>query len=185
MAEEKLIIDRIFDPKEGWDFTVEEVPIERHISEDGNPYYLLTVDGTQLLVVQRTQWAQGTVSSVSPVRIVVRGWISGAEITDAMVWLRANYDNDHFPEVCIDEEGLICIGAALPMNAEFPLDWARRQLQVTMALVSETVDDMVKAINTKAPEPEVDSDERSSGWDTAKEVATVAGAFLGAFMGKR
>ncbi len=170
-----ILLDDIFDPKKGWGFSVQEVPLQRASADDGNPYYLLTVDGIEIIAFEQSTWEAGVVRSVPASRLVVMTIFEGYKLSDANALLSGSYDARGLPSFGINEDGQITLQTAFPIAKGFPIDLARKQLMVCMGIISEESKELIRAWNEN-----VDSE---FDWRKAKNVASVAGTFLRAFLG--
>jgi hypothetical protein len=170
-----IVLDDIFDPAKGWSFSAVQVPLQRKLHADGNPCYIVTIDEIGLSVFEQSRWKEGVTRSVSPSRVVVMATFTGVTLKDAKTLLRGSRNACGLPSFGLSEQGNITLHAAFPIGPGFPSDLARRQAMVCMGLVAEEAKDSLRAW-TKPKSPELD-------WGMAKNVASVAGTFLRAFVG--
>ncbi len=177
MLTKTIVLDDIFDPAKGWQFPAHQVPLSRGAADDGNPYYYVTVDGIDLLVFEQTAWKDNVKSNVAPTRLVVKSYITGVTITEPGALLMGTNDSNGLPSLGLDEEENVTVQVSLPIAEDFPLEWLRKQLMVCMGLVTEETQDLIRAWNT----PDNALEEANFNWDTAKNVASVAGSFVAAF----
>ncbi|RMF59942.1 MAG: hypothetical protein D6748_05235 [Calditrichaeota bacterium] len=174
LTRKPLLVEDIFNPDKGWAFSAREVPIETGHAHDGNPYFIVNVDGIEILVFQITEWKEGVSSNVSPQRIVAMTTFPGIEITDPKAFLQANNITHGLPLYGVNDEGIPTMETAFPVSDDFPVEIARGQLQVCLGIISEEARDFLKGVG---------ENEKSFDWGTAQEVAKVAGVFLGALLG--
>jgi hypothetical protein len=171
-----IVLDDIFDPAKGWSFSSAQVPVQRNIHASGNPWYLVTVDEIPLGVFEKSAWADGIISSVSPNRVVVRAMFTGFTLKEPRGLLRGSHESCGLPSFGLDEQGNITLQAAFPIGLGYPPDLARKQVMVCMGLIAEEMKEKLAAWNRPNNNIEID-------WDTVKNVASVAGVFLRAFIG--
>ena len=178
MLKSTIVLDDIFDSKKGWEFPPHQVPLIRKAAEDGNPYYEVTVDGTELAVFEQTEWKTGVESNVSATRLVVKSYISVENITNPAALAEATSETNGLPSFGLDSEGYVTVQVALPFSEKLPLEWLRKQVMVCMGLVAEETKDFISGVN----EPDsIADEEQSSDWNVAKDVASVAGFLLRVF----
>ena len=171
-----IVLDDLFDPAKGWPFSANQVPLIRRAAPDGNPFYTLTVDGIELQVAEKKEWAEGVVSRVAPTSLIVLAYIMGVTITDASALARGNANTFGLPALGIDGDGDVTITAALPFEEGFPVDLLRKQVMVCIGLVVETTAGLLLAWNDPA------NSQQRVNWEAAGEVAGIAGSFLRAFL---
>ena len=169
-----LVLDDLFDPRKGWDFPAHQVPIERSAAHDGNPMYVLNVDGIEVVVFEVTKWAEGSRETVPAMRVsfVIA---SELEVADARVLAEANMETLGLPAWAVDDEGEIDIAYSLPFSEDFPVEFLRKQLLVAIALAVGAVREL---------RADVEDSERArpaARWNQARNVASVAGTFARAF----
>ncbi|GAA3557997.1 hypothetical protein GCM10022197_11630 [Microlunatus spumicola] len=171
MLRKTLILDDIFDPAQGWPYPFHQVPVERGAAHDGNPYYQVRVDGVEVFVFEQTEWADSaTRSDSSPARLCVTVPTEFVGV-NASGLLEDNADTHGLPGWGLDEDGDLAFHHALPFAEGFPVEWLRRQMLVSIGLSVEAFRD-AKAL--------VDAEERgrpARQWESARQVASVAGIF--------
>ena len=168
MIKKTLVLDDILDPKKGWPFNQNQVPIERDIADDGTPFYILTVDGVLVTANENTTWADGEQSTIDPTCIAVMAQIEGLEID--------NLEDpcDMFHRLLLDglgSKGSICPGfdengqgyylTTLPFAEGFPVEWLRKQFMVSVGLVAEQTRNLEKALAENSPDVVEGHDEKS------------------------
>ncbi len=183
-----MLLDNIFDPAKGWGYSANQVPLKRVLSSDGNVNYSVTVDEHIIMVCEQREWKEGSTSRVPANRMVAKVYLTGLEITDASVFLRASAGSSGLPAWGIDADGDLTLQTAFPITDDFPIEWARKQLLVCMGLLAEATQEFLAQLN------ETDSNDSSNrqhllqqggdgfDWDSAKQMASVAGEFLRAFL---
>jgi len=175
-----ILLDDVFDPDKGWPFSPHKVPISRAASEDGNPYYAVSVDGVEVVVFEIRNWEPGVQSNVAPTRLVAMTAITGVSIDNPLALLSGTASSRGMPALGIAEDGSVQLFASVPIAEGFPVDWARKQLMVCMGLVAEDTRELLRAWN-QDDAPAASGEEFD--WDTAKNIASVAGSLLRAFVG--
>jgi hypothetical protein len=95
--------------------------------------------GIEMDVCEITEWNAGSSSEVllKPDIIFARITFTGVDITDPNVLLNSNYSSCNLLVWAIDDEGELCMQAGFPVGPDFPVDLARRQLQVCMGYINE------------------------------------------------
>ena len=181
-----LLLDAIFDPQKGWEYSPSHVPLKRIIGDDGNVNYAVTVDDNVIMVCEQSELKGGEDSDEPANRLVAKVYFTGLEISDALAFLQSNAGTSGLPAWGLDGDGDLTLQTAFPISADFPVEWARKQLLVCMALLREATYDFLKAVNQEEPETaapqHLSSQEDRFDWDSAKQVASVAGEFLKAFL---
>jgi len=172
----KLLVEEIFDPEKGWNYSQNQVPVQKSSARDGNPNFTVNIDGVEILVFQLTEWEDSVVSNVNPMRIVTRTTFPGIDLLDAKALLSGSYDASGLPSFGLNDSGEIVLQAAFPVGPDFPVELARKQLQVCMGLISEDATTLLQSWKAKDA-PETD-------WETVQNVAKVAGVFAKANFGK-
>jgi hypothetical protein len=165
----KLLVEEIFDPEKGWNYSQNQVPVQKSSARDGNPNFTVNIDGVEILVFQLTEWEDSVVSNVNPMRIVTRTTFPGIDLLDAKALLSGSYDASGLPSFGLNDSGEIVLQAAFPVGPDFPVELARKQLQVCMGLISEDATTLLQSWKAKDA-PETD-------WETVQNVAKVAGVF--------
>src|SRR5262245_4755572 len=178
MLKSTVVLDDIFNPAKGWAFHAHQVPLSRRSATDGNPYFLVTIDDIELLVFEQHEWKEGVTSNVPATRLVVKSFISGVNITNPAALAKASSRSNGLPSYGLDDDGDVTLQAALPFADNFPLEWLRKQVMVCMGLVAEEAQDFINELDS----PDTTTSQESNfDWNIAKNVASVAGIFLGAF----
>ncbi|GAA1855279.1 hypothetical protein ACFFOM_20605 [Microlunatus capsulatus] len=176
MLRKTLILDDIFDATLGWPYPIHQVPLERLAAPDGSPYYQLRVDGVNVFVIEQTEWAdENRRSDISASRLCVIV-PTDFENMDAVELLLGNADTHGLPGWSVDEDGDIVLTHALPFSENFPVDWLRKQMLVSIGLAVEGVREVAAVI------VEGDEGRTARRWTNAREVASVAGSFARAFV---
>lgn len=140
----------LFDPAQGWPFSESEVPLTWGEAPDGNPFTVVNVDGREIVVTEKTAWADGESEGPSPHRIVAFLAFSGIAVSDPKVLLQENLGTHGLPSWGIDDDGDLTLSASVPVGKTVPLDIARKQLLVGLGLIAETVDKILDAVNAEA-----------------------------------
>ncbi len=146
----RLLLPAVFDEKQGWAFTAEEVPLAWGQAPDENPFVVVTVDGREIVCAEKTAWAEGDEGSSTPHRLVAFLAFSGIAVSDTKVLLQENLGTHGLPAWGLDEDGDLTLSASVPVGPAIPLDVARRQLLVGLGLIAETVDKILDAVNAEA-----------------------------------
>jgi hypothetical protein len=177
-----ILLDDIFDPAEGWPFSSREVPIRRIAARDGNPMYEVEVDGIQVNVFEQAECEDGSEGDIPTNRLVVKTWMLNVSLNNPEALLEATNENNGLPSLGLDEDGDVTVQVAVLFADDFPVDWARKQLMVAMGLVAHFTMGFIRGYNKLHEEDSAYSSEVDFDWDTAKNVASVAGEFLKAFI---
>lgn len=167
------VLDDIFDPAKGWPFSPAQVPLQRSLAQDGNPYYVATVDGIPLEVFEQNRWQEGLSRKAPAGRLVVMTSFVGVEINNPEALLIAAFDMRGLPSFGLDPQGRPTLQAAFPYAPEIPLEIARKQLMVCMGLVAEQANELLRAWGQKSGS--------ELGLGTVETIASIAGVFLRAF----
>lgn len=146
------ILAAIFDTTKGWPFSPDEVPLTYGEAPDGNPFVVVNVDGREIVVAEKTQWADGANEGPSPHRIIAFLAFSGIAVSDTKVLLQENLGTHGLPSWGIDDDGDLTLSASVLVGASIPLEITRKQLLVGLGLIAETVDKILDAVNQSAPE---------------------------------
>lgn len=145
----------LFDPAQGWPFSAEEVPLTRGEAPDGNPFVVVEVDGREVVVAEKTAWADEINEGPTPHRIVAFLAFSGIAVSDPKVLLQENLGTHGLPAWGVDDDGDLTLSASVIVGPTIPLDITRRQLLVGLGLIAETVDKILEAVTADA-EPKVE-----------------------------
>jgi len=176
-SQPSTVLDEVFDPARGWTFPPTQIPLQRSIASDGSPYYIAKVDDIEMEVFEQTRWKEGISRSVPAGRLVALTTFTGVTLTNPAALLNAAFDTRGLPSFGVDKQGRITLQAAFPYAKGFPVDIARKQLMVCMGIVAEEARELLQAWNKNT------ASGKSVDWDTARGVASVAGALLRAFVG--
>ncbi|MEU2511542.1 hypothetical protein [Streptomyces syringium] len=175
---ETWVLDKIFDRSDGWDVPAAEVPISRVIHHgDGNPNYLITIDGITVRAWEAHRWNPGVERTVSAGRLAARVEFTGITILDPRVLLVDSFSYDGLPAFGINAVGQPSLHAGSPIAVGFPVDLARKQLMVCIGLLAITSRELLTAWNQAAPTPQQRSD-----WFSGEDAASLAAAFLRGFL---
>jgi len=167
----KLLVEEIFDPEQGWNYSQNQVPVQKNSAPDGNPCFIVDIDGIEMAVFQQNKWKDSVDSHINPMRIVTITTFRGINLRNAKALLNGNYDSSGLPNFGLNDSGEIVLQAAFPVGPDFPVELARKQLQVCMGLISEDATGLLQSWNANTQEaPKAD-------WETARNVAKVAGVF--------
>jgi hypothetical protein len=151
-AEGRTLLPALFDRAQGWPFSEEEVPITRGKAPDGNPFVVVTVDGREVVVAEKTAWAGDETEGPSPHRLVAFLAFSGIQVEDLKVLLQENLGTHGLPAWGIDDDGDLTLSASVAVGPSVPLDVARSQLLVGIGLIAETVDKVLSAVGNEGGE---------------------------------
>jgi hypothetical protein len=178
----RLLVEHIFDPRQGWDYDPDLVPVTRSAAVDGNPLFTVNVDGIFISVWQVTRWKEGHESNVSPWRLICKCWLTGYTMTDATAFLTDNHAMCGLPCFGLDSDGTITLQSAFPISRTFPVGLARKLMLTSLGLIAHNANNMIQAWSgNRAP---ASAPQGSGGpgfsWEAAGKVAKVAGMFLGA-----
>jgi hypothetical protein len=183
---ETWVLDKIFDPEQGWTISSDDAPVKRITAEeDGNPNYVVSIGRINVWTWEVHHWNPGAVRNVSAGRLVARVAFTGITITDPTILLSSTYKATGLPSYGINEgDGQPALHAAFPIAPGFPVDLARRQLMVCIGTLAADAEECLQNWNKQS----VDSRNKQSvnsriDWDAANKVASVAGRFLRAFVG--
>ena len=136
----------LFDPSRGWPFSEDEVPLTRGAAPDGNPFVVVSVDGREVVVAEKTAWAGDEGEDSSPHRLGAFLAFSGIAVNDPKVLLQENLGTHGFPAWGIDDDGDLTLSVSVLVGSKVPLEIARRQLLVGIGLIAETVDKILDAV---------------------------------------
>jgi len=174
---EKMLIEKIFDPNMGWNYSEKQVPVRQTLASDGNPNFIVKVDDIEMRVFEWTRWQTSVSSKQAPMRIVVRTTFTNVNLLDAKKLLDGSFDAAGLPGFALDKDGQIVLQAAFPVGPDFPVDLARKQLLVCMGLISEDATELLQAWNQNKTTSDDSKKTSEFDWDTAQGVAKVAGTF--------
>jgi hypothetical protein len=141
------LLAALFDSSQGWPFSEEEVPLTRGAAPDGNPFVVVSVDGREVVVAEKTAWAGDENEDSSPHRFVAFLAFSGIAVNDPKVLLQENLGTHGFPAWGVDDDGDLTLSISVLVGNSVPLDVARRQLLVGIGLIAETVDKILDAVS--------------------------------------
>jgi hypothetical protein len=141
------LLPALFDPAQGWPFSENEVPLARGKAEDGNPFVVVTVDGREVVVAEKTAWAGDEDEGPSPHRIVAFLAFTGIAVDDTNILLQENLGTHGLPAWGVDDDGDLTLSVSVLVGPSVPLDVVRRQLLVGIGLIAETVDKVVDAVS--------------------------------------
>lgn len=169
-----LVLEDLFDVNHGWPYPAHQVPVERLAAADGTPYYLLSVDGLEVFVVEQTDWLDENPNVTTRLCVLVG---SDAEVGDALFLVQTNADTFGLPAAGVDQDGTVVFVGALPFAEGFPLEWLRKQLLVVIGTCVAEMSELLVEIDRS------DSRHRSPGRDEAHEAAaSLASTFVRAFL---
>jgi hypothetical protein len=143
---DRRLLPALFDAAQGWPFSEAEVPLSHGRAPDGNPFVVVTVDGREVVVAEKTAWAGDEEEGATPHRIVAFLAFTGVAVDDHKVLLQENLGTHGFPAWGIDDDGDLTLSVSVLVGPSVPLDIARRQLLVGMGLIAETVDKVLDAV---------------------------------------
>jgi len=146
-SDRRALLPALFDPAQGWPFSAEEVPLTRGEAPDGNPFVVVDVDGREIVVAEKTAWADDSSEGPTPHRIVAFLAFSGIAVSDPKVLLQENLGTHGLPAWGVDDDGDLTLSASVPVGPAVPLDIARKQLLVGLGLIAETVDKILEAVS--------------------------------------
>ncbi|MFI6054523.1 hypothetical protein ACIBCO_31085 [Streptomyces violascens] len=174
------VLDKIFDPADGWDMPAAVVPVNRTQSSDGNPNYLVTVDGIIIRAWEAHRWGEGVERAVTAGRLAARVEFTGITIHDFRALLTDNFSWSGLPAFGFNSaSNQPSLHTGFPIAAGFPVDLARRQLKVCMGLLAITSRELLTAWNQTTATPQ-----RVRDWSTAEGIASVAATFLRGLFGE-
>ncbi|MFK0050430.1 hypothetical protein ACIQU4_41295 [Streptomyces sp. NPDC090741] len=175
---ETWVLDKIFDRADGWNIPADEVPIQRITSAaDGNPNYLVTIDGIEIVTWEVHRWLD-VERNVSAGRLVARVQFNNITIRNTHALLTDTYNWNGLPAFGVSPEGQPSLHTGFPIAPGFPVDLARKQLKVCMGLLAIQSRDLLTAWNRNATTPQQTID-----WTRAEGVASIAATLLRAFLG--
>jgi hypothetical protein len=168
-TDRRAILSALFDAAQGWPFSEAEVPLTRGQAPGGNPFVVVNVDGREIVVTEKTAWAEengeGEREGPAPHRIVAFLAFSGIAVSELKVLLQENLGTHGMPAWGMDDEGDLTLSASLLVGPAVPLDSARRQLLVALGLIAEAVGKILDAVNA---ESEGEAEAAPSGGGIAK-----------------
>jgi hypothetical protein len=192
------VLDAVFDPEQGWDVPAEQAALTRTLSSDLNPNYQITVDGIVVSCYEKHRWDESARSSSPAGRLCARVVFTNAVIHRPLGVLADNWAFDGLPGFGVDPEGRLSLHTGIPIARGFPVDLARRQLMVCIGVLADTANNLLRAwaeadraapaqpgpgqAGRRPPAP-APTPRKSADWDRARNVASVAGKFLGALIG--
>ncbi len=146
--ERRPLLPAIFDAKQGWTYSAEEVPLSWGEPPNEGGFVVVTVDGREIVCAERI--AEGDEGSPAQHRLVAFLAFSGIAVSDPKVLLQENLDKQGLPAWGLDEDGDLTLSASVPVGPAIPLDVVRRQLLVCLGLIAEAVDKILDAVNAAA-----------------------------------
>ena len=194
MIKPTLVLDDILDPKKGWPFNQHQVPIERDITDDGTPYYILTVDGVLVTANENTSWADGEKSLLDPTCIAIMAQIEGLKIDSfedpCDMFHKLLEDGFGSKGSCcpgFDEDGQGYFLSSLPFAEGFPVEWLRKQFMVSVGLIAEQTRHLERALAENSPDVVEDHEEKSnesteSNSGFTSKIVNVAGSVAGVML---
>ena len=100
-TDRRAILPALFDAAQGWSFSEAEVPLTRGDAPDGNPFVVVSVDGREIVVTEKTAWAgedgDSEQEGPQPHRIVAFLAFSGIAVADLKVLLQENLGTHGMP----------------------------------------------------------------------------------------
>lgn len=166
-SDRRTMLSALFDPSQGWPFSEEEVPLTRGEAPDGNPFVVVNVDGREVVVAEKTAWADDEAPESSPHRLVAFLAFSGIAVNDSKVLLQENLGTHGLPAWGVDDDGDLTLSISVLVGRKVPLDIARSQLLVGIGLIAETVDKILDAVS-----------EGDNGAAKEERVTVMTGRFL-------
>ncbi len=155
-VDDTILIHRIFSPNDPWEFSKSNIEAQLIHAQDGNPFYLFTIDGIDIICFEITSWNDSSSSKHSPRRLVVGTTFDGVEITDPTILLQANYATAGFPSFGMDEDGVPTLRISIPISQDIPLPIIRGQLLVAIGLLAEEAGTWLENSNSDNSEEEND-----------------------------
>ncbi|MBK8251991.1 MAG: hypothetical protein IPK82_04915 [Polyangiaceae bacterium] len=149
-AAERRLLKAIFDPKEGWPFTEDEIPIATGTAPDGNPFVVLSVEDREVVVAEKTAWAGDDNEGPSPHRVVAFLAFSGVAVEDTKVLLQENLGTHGLPAWGLDDDGDLTLSISVLVGNTVPLHVVRNQLLVGVGLIVETVNNVLNAVQNSS-----------------------------------
>lgn len=144
---DRRLLPALFDPSEGWPFSEDEVPLSRGEAPDGNPFVVLSLEGREVVVAEKTAWGGDEDEGPSPHRVVAFLAFTGVAVDDLKVLLQENLGTHGLPAWGIDDDGDLTLSVSVLVGPRVPLDVVRRQLLVGIGLIAETVDKVLDAVS--------------------------------------
>jgi hypothetical protein len=132
----------------------------------------------RIVAFEQHKWREGISSAVSAGRLCAKVEFTGITIKKPLNLLVATFDTGGLPSLGLNTSGQPTLHTAFPIAPKYPVDLARGQLMVCMGILAQEANRLLTAWQ-KTPVHE----KQSANWEQAKNVATVAGAFLRAFAG--
>lgn len=177
------LIDKVFDRGLGWDIPAEAAPVTPSLAQDGNPTYTVTVGEINVICWEIREWEDdGVERDVSAGRLAAKVEFTGITIHNPSALLTDGYRWNGLPSCGFNAAGQPTLHTAFPISETFPVDLARRQLMVCIGLLVQQAQTLLTAWRGNAVKP-TQPTARQRDWGTAKGVAAVVGAFLGALTG--
>lgn len=189
------VLDAVFDAEQGWDMPAQQAPLRRVLASDLNPNYDITVDGIVITCYEKHHWDASAKSSSPAGRLCAKVVFTNSSIHAPMGVLADNWAFDGLPSFGVDPQGRLSLHTGFPIARNFPVDLARRQLMVCIGILADTSNNLLRAwaeaneaaqARAQAGSGQARSQpaaKKSADWDKARNVASVAGRFLGAFLG--
>lgn len=173
-------LDDIFSMDKGWEYPSHIVPLQRKFSEDGGIYYEIHVDGVPVHVVHINRFSKESKSGISPNRIFTYVHLSGGptNLEQLKNFMIDNASLKGIPHFGFGDNGIF-IQAAFPLPPGLSLDLARKMMLVNIGMI---VYNAKILCGEKAEDLKREMSDNS--WETAKNISSVLGAFLGAFFGE-
>ena len=162
-----ILIHQVFSPQIPWPLSESGIPVQLIHAQDGNPLYLINIEGIELYCFEITNWDENSTSRYSPRRFVVATHFEGVEITNPLILLHSNYITKGFPSFGLDEDEMPTMQLSIPISQEIPLEILRNQLLVAIGILAEEAADFWQNISGSEDSP------------NAGNVASAVGSLLG------
>jgi hypothetical protein len=173
--------DALFDQSNGWSFSPERVPIRRLLFDDGQPYYLVTIDGIEILVYGQLRGGAGALSTCSARQLVTQTFISNVSVTNPRALADGTFDTRGMPSFGIDADGRVSLQMAVPFSDDFPLEWLRKQVLANMEILAGQTRAFIESVPPNDGQCTETPPSANIDWKLVKNVASVAGILFGGF----
>ena len=131
------LVDRLFDPKQGWSESQDTMPVTRVLTSQGLHAFVVHVQGYPCTVFQVDQWHPKSSMQTPANRIVARALIADKQVVNALAFLKTNFEMAGLPSLSVDPDGAIYLQCAFPADEDFPVGLARKQLLNCLGLLAE------------------------------------------------
>ena len=174
-GDDTILIHQVFSPQIPWPLSESDIPVQLIHAQDGNPLYLINIEGIELYCFEITTWEESATSRYSPRRFVVATHFEGVEITNPLVLLHSNYITKGFPSFGIDEDEMPTMQISIPISQQIPLEILRNQLLVAIGILAEEAADFWQSISG--------ADDSPNTGNVALAVGSLLGGIARGFLG--